>query len=151
MREFDGAASEVVAAPLEDCLVLLAAVDRYADWCPDVVRAVEVLDRGADGQASSVRMAMHIARGGFDREFDLFLTVIVEPPGTVKLTRVRKRPTSQEFNAAWMLTPAGSTRVALHLDAKLRVPRFIRAHGIADAIAQGFVTAACRELAVPSQ
>ena len=151
MREFLGAASEVVAAPLEDCLVLLAAVDRYPDWCPDVVRAVEVLDRGADGQAGSVRMTMHIAWGGFDREFDLFLTVIVEPPGTVKLTRVRKRPTSQEFNATWMLTPAGSTRVALQLDAKLRVPWYIRAHGIADAIAQRFVTAACRELAVPSQ
>jgi hypothetical protein len=151
MREFHGAAAEVVAAPLEDCLVLLAAVDRYPDWCPDVVRAVEVLDRGADRQASSVRMTMHIARGGFDTEFDLFLTVIVEPPGTVKLTRVRKRPTSQEFNATWMLTPAGSTRVALQLDAKLRVPWYIRAHGIADAIAQRFVTAACRELAVPSQ
>jgi Polyketide cyclase / dehydrase and lipid transport len=151
MREFHGAAAEVVAAPLEDCLVLLAAVDRYPDWCPDIVRAVEVLDRGADGQASSVRMTMRIARGGFDREFDLFLTVIVEPPGTVKLTRVRNRPTSQEFNATWMLTPAGSTRVALHLDAKLRVPWYIRAHGIADTIAQGFVTAAGRELAVPSQ
>jgi ribosome-associated toxin RatA of RatAB toxin-antitoxin module len=151
MREFHGAAAEVVAAPPEDCLVLLAAVDRYPDWCPDVVRAVEVLDRGADRQASSVRMTMHIARGGFDTEFDLFLTVIVEPPGTVKLTRVRKRPTSQEFNATWMLTPAGSTRVALQLDAKLRVPWYIRAHRIADAIAQRFVTAACRELAVPSQ
>jgi hypothetical protein len=151
MRDFHGAAAEVVAAPLEDCLALLAAVDRYPDWCPDNVRAVEVLDRGADGQASSVRMTMHVARGGFDREFDLFLTVIVEPPGTVKLTRVRNRPTSQEFNATWMLTPAGSTRVALDLDAKLRVPWFIRADGIADAIAEGFVTAACRELAVPSQ
>jgi hypothetical protein len=74
------------------------------------------------------------------------LTVVVEPPGTVKLTRVRKRPTSQEFNATWMLTPAGSTRVALDLDAKLRVPRYIRAPGIADAIAHGFVTAASREL-----
>ena len=151
MRDFHGAAAEAVAASVEDCLALLAEVERYPDWCPDNVRAVEVLERGADGQASSIRMTIHVDRGGFDREFDLFLTVVVEPPGTVKLTRVRNRPTSQEFTATWTLTPAGRTRVALDLDAKLRVPSFIRADGIADAIAEGFVTAACRELAVPSQ
>jgi hypothetical protein len=39
-----------VAAPLEECFALLAAVDRYRDWCPDVVRQVEVLDRDAAGE-----------------------------------------------------------------------------------------------------
>jgi len=150
-REFHGEAAEVVTAPVEDCLALLAAVDRYPEWCPDVVRDVEVLDRGADGQPSRVRMTMRIARGALVREFNLFLAIVVEPPGTVKLTRVTDHPTNQEFNATWMLGPAGSTRVALELDAKLRVPWYIRAGGIGDTIAEGFVTAARRALATPSQ
>jgi ribosome-associated toxin RatA of RatAB toxin-antitoxin module len=150
-REFRGEAAEVVTASVEDCFALLAAVDRYPEWCPDVVRDVDVLDRGADGHPTRVRMTMHVARGALVREFNLFLAIVVEPPGSVKLTRVTDHPTNQEFNATWMLRPAGSTRVALELDAKLRVPWYIRAGGIGDAIAEGFVTAACRALATPSQ
>jgi hypothetical protein len=151
MREFHGEAAEVVAAAVEDCLALLAAVDRYRDWCPDIVRGVDVLDRDAGGQPSRVRMTMHVARGAVVRDFDLFLAIVVEPPGTVKLTRVTDHPTSQEFNATWLLRPAGSTRVALELDAKLRVPWYVPAGGIGDGIAEGFVTAAGRALAAPSQ
>ena len=150
-REFHGEAAEVVTAPQEDCLVLIAAFDRYPDRCTDIVREVEVLDRAADSQPSTVRMRMHVARGALVREFNLFLAIVVEPRGTVKLTRVTDHPTNQEFNATWELRPAGSTRVALEIDAKLRVPWYIRAGGIGDAIAEGFVTAACRTLAAPSQ
>ena len=150
-REFHGEAAEVVTTSVEDCFALLAAVDRYPDWCPDVVREVDVLDRAADGQPSRVRMTMHIARGALVREFNLFLAIVVEAPGTVKLTRVTDHPTNQEFNATWMLGPAGSTRVALELDAKLRVPWYIRGGGIGNAIAEGFVTAACRALATPAK
>src|SRR5262249_43327012 len=95
-RGFHGEAAEVVAGPREICLAVLAAVDRYPDWCPDVIREVVVLDRGADGQPSSVRMTMHIARGGLVKEFNLFLAIFVEPPGSVKLTRVTDHPTNQE-------------------------------------------------------
>ena len=150
-REFHGAAAEVVPAPQEVCLALVAAVDRYPDWCADVIREVEVVDRGVDGQPSRVRMTMHIARGGLVREFNLFLAIVVEPPGSVKLTRVTDHPTNQEFNATWTLRPAASTRIALELDAKLRVPWYIRAGGIGDAIAEAFVSAACRRLATPSR
>jgi len=150
-REFHGEAAKVVAAPQEVCLALVAAVDRYPDWCPDVIREVDVLGRGADGQPSSVRMAMHIARGGVVREFNLFLAVIVEPPGRVKLTRVTDHPTNQEFNVTWTLRPAASTHVALELDAKLRVPWYIRGGGIGDAIADAFVSAASKRLATSSQ
>jgi ribosome-associated toxin RatA of RatAB toxin-antitoxin module len=151
VREFHGEAAEVAATPVEDCFALVGAVDRYPDWCPDIVRDVEVLDHGPDGQPSRVRMTMHIARGALVREFDLFLAIVVEPPGTVKLTRVTDHPTNQEFNATWRLRPAGSTRVELELDAKLRVPWYVPAHEIGDAIAEGFVTAACRALAVQSR
>jgi ribosome-associated toxin RatA of RatAB toxin-antitoxin module len=149
-REFHGEAADVVAAPPEVCLALVAAVDRYPDWCPDVIRDVDVLDCDADGQPSSVRMMMDIARGGLVREFNLFLLIIVEPPGSVKLTRVTDHPTNQEFNATWTLRPAASTRLALELDAKLRVPWYIHAGRIGDAIAEAFVNAASTRLTAPS-
>ena len=94
---------------------------------------------------------MHIARGGFVREFNLFLAIVIEPPGSVRLTRVTDHPTNQEFNATWTLRPAASTRIALKLDAKLRVPWYIRAGGIGDTIVEAFVGAACRRLSTPSQ
>jgi hypothetical protein len=36
-REFHGEAAEVAAAPQEVCLSLVAAVDRYPDWCAEVI------------------------------------------------------------------------------------------------------------------
>jgi len=129
---------------------LLAAVDRYPDWCPNTVRDVYVLDRGPDGQPSRVRMRIHLVRGALVREFNLFLAIVVEPPRIVRLTRVTDHPTNQEFNATWLLRSAGGTRLALELEARLRVPRYILAEGVTDAIAGAFVTAACRAFAVPS-
>lgn len=146
-REFRGEAAAEVPAALEDCYRLLAAVDRYPDWCPDVIRGVEILDRGAGGQPTRVRMTIHIARGALQREFGLFLAVDVESPRLVRLTRFTDHATNQEFNATWQLRPAHSTRMSLQLDAKLRVPWYIRARGAADAIANGFVDAACTALA----
>lgn len=151
MRDFHGQATEVAAASQEQCFALLAAVDRYPEWCPDVVKAVQVLERGPDGQASRVRMRIRVVRGALVREFDLFLAVAVDPPGTVKLTRVTDHPTNQVFNATWALQPAHSTRIELDLDAKLRVPQYIPADGVADTIAERFVTAACRALAQRSR
>jgi hypothetical protein len=130
---------------------LLATIDRYPNWCPEVVRDVEVLDRDASGSPSRVRMGMHVVRGPVDREFDLFLAIVVQLPGTVRLTRVTDHPTEQEFTATWLLTPAGNTRISLWLEAKLRVPSYIPAGGVGDAIAKAFVTAACQALATPSQ
>jgi len=150
MREFHAQAAEVVAAPIEDCFALLAAVDRYPQWCPDVVREVEVLGRDAGGQPNRVRMRIRVARAALVKQFDLFLAIAVEPPRAVRLTRVTDHPTNQEFNASWQLNPANSTRVALELDAKLRVPWYIQADGIPDTIAQGFLTAACRALGTPA-
>jgi hypothetical protein len=112
-----------------------------------VIREVDVLDRAADGQPSRVRMKMHVARGGLEKEFNLFLAIVVEPPGIVKLARVTDHPTNQEFNATWTLRPTASTQVALELDAKLRVPWYIRGGGIGDAIAEAFVGAASKRLA----
>jgi len=135
-----------VAAPLEECFALLAAIDRYPEWCPDEVRYVEVLERGGDGQPRRVRMMLHVARGTLVKEFQLFLAVGIEPPRAVTLTRVTDHPTSQEFTAVWLLHPGHRTRIALQLDAQLRVPAFVPAAGIPDEVANGFVAAASRAL-----
>jgi hypothetical protein len=147
VREFHGQAAEVTPASLADSFALLAAVDRYGDWCPETVRAVDVLERGADGYPRSVRMRMHIARGGIVRDFNLYLAAVVEPLVTVRLTRFTDHPTNQQFHATWLRHPAAGTRIELRLDAKLRVPRGIPSGGIPDAIAEAFVGAACRALA----
>ena len=147
MKEFHGEAAEVAAAPQEDCFALLAAVDAYPGWCPDVVRHVEVQDRDAGGQPSRARMRVRIARGPLVKEFELLLAVGVDPPDAVNLSRFNDHPTDQEFNANWVLRPAGSTRIGLELDAKLRVPGYIPTGGKGNEIAENFVTAACPALA----
>ncbi len=150
-RQFHGEAAADVAAPLEKCFALLAAVDRYPEWCPDVVRFVEVLERGLGRQPQRVRMMIHVARGTLMKEFQLFLAIAVEPPRSVTLTRVTDHPTNQEFTAAWLLRPEGRIRIALQLDAKLRVPALVPASGIPDEIASGFVAAASQALAAAPQ
>ena len=138
-----------MAAPLEECFALLAAVDRYPDWCPDVVRQVEVLDRDAAGEPRRARMTIHVEWGAIVRDFQLFLAVAVEPPRAVTLRRVTDHPTNQAFTANWLLAPADTTRITLELDAELRIPGYIPADGIADKIAQAFVAAASRALSAP--
>jgi hypothetical protein len=145
-RRFHGEAAADVAAPLDECFALLAAVDRYPDWCPDVIRSVQVLQRDAEGQPRRVRMMIHVARGTLTRDFQLLLAVAVEPPRSVTLTRVTDHPTNQEFTAVWRLRHDSATRIALQLDAKLRVPALIPAGGIPGEIASGFVAAASRAL-----
>lgn len=135
-----------MAAPPEECFAVLAAVDRYPEWCPDVVRDVQVLDRDGRGEPRRVRMTVHVEWGVLEREFQLFLAVAVEPPRAVTLSRVTDHPTNQAFTAGWRLEPADRTRIALRLDAELRVPAHIPADGIADKIAQAFVAAASRAL-----
>jgi ribosome-associated toxin RatA of RatAB toxin-antitoxin module len=135
-----------VVAPLEECFALVAAVDHYPEWCPDVVRSVDVLERRARGEPLRVRMMIHVARGTLVREFQLVLAIAAEPPRSVTLRRVTDHPTNQEFTAIWLLRPHGATRIALQLDAKLRVPALVPAGGIPDEIANGFVAAASRAL-----
>jgi hypothetical protein len=38
MKELDGTAMAAVPAPVEECLAVLEAVDRYPAWYPEVVR-----------------------------------------------------------------------------------------------------------------
>src|SRR5579884_3657723 len=101
MKELTGTATAAVAAPAEECLALLAAVERYPTWYPDVVRSVEVIERDASGQASRVRAKLHLSQGPLSKDFDLLMAVTVQPP-IVRLTRVPDDPKDEEqFDVTW--------------------------------------------------
>ena len=134
-------------APVEECLAVLEAVDRYPAWCPEMVRDVEVLERDPRGQPSRVRTKLHVSRGPLVKNFDLILVVVVEPPDAVKLTRPADTPSPQQFDVAWRLRDGGQTTIELRLHAKLNVPRFMPLGGVGNALAEGFVAAAASAIA----
>ena len=147
MKELHGEATRVVPASREECLALVEAVDGYPSWYPEVVREVEVLQRHPAGQPSQVRTRLHLAWGALVQDFDLVMAVVVEPPSTVKLSRVGDAGSDQRFDVIWQLTEADGTRIALSLAAALRVSRFVPLGGIGNGVADGFVSAAARALA----
>jgi hypothetical protein len=146
MKELQGTATTLVGAPLEACLAVLGAVDRYPDWYPDVVQRVDVLERGPDGAPTRVRTKLHLAVGGIVKDFDLVMAVVVSPPGNVDLTRVADHGSQQRFDVSWRLRRQQRTRLDLDLRAALNVPRFLPLGGIGDSIASGFVAAASRRI-----
>jgi ribosome-associated toxin RatA of RatAB toxin-antitoxin module len=129
---------------MAQCLALVQAVDEYPDWYPEVVRAVEVLERAPDGVPSKVRTRLHLSVGPLTKDFDLPMAVTVQPPATVKLVKVGG---NARFDVTWRLQEGDSTRLTLDLDAHLDAPRFIPLGGIGDSVAQGFISAASAELA----
>ena len=146
MKELTGTATAAVAAPAEECLALLAAVERYPTWYPDVVRSVEVIERDASGQASRVRAKLHLSQGPLSKDFDLLMAVTVQPP-IVRLTRVPDDPKDEEqFDVTWHVEAPAHAQIRLDLRANLSVPRLLPIGGIGGAVADGFVTAAARAL-----
>jgi ribosome-associated toxin RatA of RatAB toxin-antitoxin module len=144
MKEFHGEATEAVAAPAGDCFALLAAVDRYPLWYPDVVREVDVLGRDVEGHPTAVRAKFRAAYGPLVHDFDLVLAVTLEEPRSVGLSRVGG---SQRFELTWRVRDEADTQIELDLRAKVRVPRFMPLEGVGNAIAQQFVAAAKTALA----
>ena len=133
-----------VPAPLAQCLGLVEAVDGYPAWYPEVVRAVKVRERDADGLPTRAQTKLHLSVGPVTKDFDLLMAVTVEPPGTVKLAKVGG---DAKFDVIWHLTAGDSTRIELSLDASLDVPRFLPLGDVGNSVAQGFVSAASTELA----
>ncbi len=149
MKDLQGTASAVVAAPLDRGRALLEAVDRYPTWYPETVREVQVLERDPTGRPTKVRAKLHLARGPLVKDFDLVLVVVSEPPGTIRLTRIADAGSSK-FAVTWRLREERGTRIDLDLAASMSVPRFIPVGGIGDAIAGRFIDAATRALDSPS-
>jgi ribosome-associated toxin RatA of RatAB toxin-antitoxin module len=150
MKELTGSATQTVAAPIERCFALVVAVEDYPRWHPDVVRSAEVVERRPDGNPARARAALHVGVGPLVKDFNLTLMVQLAPPASVVLTRVPHDASDQEqFRVAWTLAavPGGETEISLALDATLSVPRLVPLGGIGDSLADGFVSAAARELA----
>ncbi|HUA04521.1 MAG TPA: SRPBCC family protein [Solirubrobacteraceae bacterium] len=149
MKELTGNASGTTPASPEACVALLAAVDRYPDWYPEVVKSVEVLERDPAGQPTKAQAKLHVQHGPITRDFDLTMSVDVDPQnGTVKLHRIPHEPSDGEkFEVNWGVDGSPPTRISLDLAANLDVPRFLPLGAIGDAIAAGFVSAATRTLA----
>ena len=153
MKELTGTASATTRASSEACVALLAAVDRYPDWYPEVVKSVEVLERDDRGQPTRARTRLHVQYGPVNRDFDLTLAVVVDPQeGTVRLSRTRNEPADGEkFKVNWLVRPARAlqaqtTEIRLDLATNLDVPRFLPVGGIGDSMAKDFVSAATRAL-----
>jgi hypothetical protein len=122
-------------------------VDGYPTWFPEMVRDVEVLQRDASDQPTRARTKLHVARGPLVHDFDLLMAIAVEPPGTVKLSKVTSDRSPSRFDVTWSLQAAESTRIELNLSATLSVSELVPVGDIGNAIAEQFVVAASRALA----
>ncbi len=148
MKRLHGQASASVAATTAECLSILAAIDGYPAWHPDVVRRAEIQATGQNGLPTRAHVTLHVSRGPLERDFDLQMSVSVEPPGRVTLARIPYDAADQDtFDVAWEVEEHGeSRRVQLTVEAFLDVPRFLPLGTVGDDLAAGFVSALAHEL-----
>lgn len=152
MKRLQGSATVTVLATAEECLGLLAAIDRYPLWHPEVVREAEILATGQDGLPTRAQVTLHVCRGPLEKEFRLLMDVSVAPPSRVTLARIPHDASDEDtFDVAWEVEELGeSRRVRLAVDALLGVPRFMPLGPIGDELARAFTDAAARALAPAS-
>jgi hypothetical protein len=147
VKQLQGTAATQVAAPAAECVALLAAVDRYPTWYPEVVRRVEVVERDGDGKVAKARALLHVVYGPLVKDFNLLLQIGVADPATVILTRLaNERSDPERFEVRWHVSDGAQRRIELRLDANLSVPRLLPVGGIGDGLAHGFVAAAAKAL-----
>ena len=126
---------------------LLEAVDGYPTWHPAVVKSVEVLERGPQGQPTKAQTKLHVQHGPITRDFDLTMDVQVDPAGTVKLSRIPHHGgDGEKFDVIWRVSGDGPTQIRLDLAANLNVPRFLPLGDVGESMAAGFVNAATTAL-----
>jgi hypothetical protein len=143
VKDLSGSASAPVAAAPEECIALLAAVDRYPDWYPEVIREMEVLEHGPDGLPRRARTTVHLAVGPMAGDFRFEISVVVEPSGVI-LARVPDAPSDPErLEVRWHAVPG---ELGVEVAARLDLPRFLPVGGAGESVAQGFVEAAKRVL-----
>ena len=143
MKDLRGSATAAVRATPEQCIAVVAAVDRYPVWYPDVIREVEVVERDAQGMARRARTRVHLAMGPLAKDYRFEITVSVEPSGVV-LARVPDTASDPErLEIHWQVRPR---QLGVELAARLDVPRFVPLGSAGDSGAQGFVEAARRVL-----
>jgi Polyketide cyclase / dehydrase and lipid transport len=141
VKELRGGASAAVRAKPPRCLEVLSDLEGYARWHPELVRDVRRLD------GDRARAVLHVAWGPVNRDLDVTLAVKREGQRIRLIREAHERSDHERFEVTWNVEPVGAgARIDLALDAALDVPRLLPLGGIADAMAQGFVAAAAREL-----
>ncbi|HZE05895.1 MAG TPA: SRPBCC family protein, partial [Solirubrobacteraceae bacterium] len=114
MKELTGSASATTTASPEECVSLLEAIERYPAWHPNVVKEAEVLERDGDGHPIRARTKLHVERGPLTRDFNLLMSVSVDPSGTIKLSRIPHQPGDPErFDVTWRVERDNSSRIRL--------------------------------------
>ncbi len=88
MKELDGSASVTVPAAIERCYELLAAVERYPTWAPDVVTRAEVVERRMTAGRRRPGRRCTPRSGRSCSDFDLLLAVEHDPPRSLRLVRI---------------------------------------------------------------
>lgn len=147
MKDLRGDAAAPVPGSRSECFQLLAAIERYPEWHPDVIRQAEVTQRDADGQPEMARAIVHLGIGPVRQDFPLVLEVTSMPEREVRLTRVRHDASDAErFSLRWQIEAGPPTRLTIELRARLDVPRLLPLGGVGGSVAQGFLAAAQAEL-----
>lgn len=143
MKDLRGRATAPVSAAPEQCIAVIAAVDRYPTWYPDVIKEVEVLERDAHGVARRARTSVHLAFGPLANDYRFEVTIAVEPAAVI-LARVPDSASDPErLKIHWRVRPQ---QLGVELTARLELPRFLPVGSAGDSVAQGFVEAARRVL-----
>ncbi len=152
VKELQGRASATAPASKHECLELLAAVERYPSWYPEVIRSVERLDPAEGDGPPRVGASLHFSYGPISHDLELQLEVVIDPASGVWLNRVPYDPGDRErFTVHWRLDERpGDTRtdIDLRLEANLDIPRFVPVPvgTIGDSFASRFLTAAVTAL-----
>jgi ribosome-associated toxin RatA of RatAB toxin-antitoxin module len=143
MKELRGSATAPVKATPEQCIAMIAAVDRYPTWYPDVIREVEVLERDDQGVAKRARTRVHLAFGPLTNDYRFEVTVAVKPTAVVLVRVPNDASDPEQLEIHWRIHPR---RLGVDVVARLDLPRFLPVGNAGDSVAQGFVEAARRVL-----
>jgi hypothetical protein len=147
VKELKATATRSVDATPERCVELLAAVDRYPAWHPELIPQAEALERDVAGLPTRARAVVHLAAGPLVKDLELVVSVAIQPGRAVTLSRIPNELSDPErFNLTWEIELGAETSLTLVLDARVDVPRILPVGGIGDAVAQGFIEAARRAL-----
>lgn len=148
MKELTGSASGTTPATPGQVMALLEDIDRYPIWDPELVKEAGVLERDAEGHPTKARCRLHVERGPLTRDFNLIMSVHVDPAGTMRLSRIpRETGDPERFDVTWRVGRGPSTRLRVELAANLSVPKLVPLGGVGDSLAQSFLSAATRALA----
>ncbi len=120
MKHLHGAASADVDMPIERCFAVLAAIELYPSWYPEVVRAMDVLETDAGGAATRVQTTLHLSHGPLVKDFTLQLAVRLQSPALVELpASLTGRATAK--SSRW---PGGSRTAAILTSSSRSTPRW---------------------------